>query len=193
MGDLTKQEAHPQEVRSAVHAEAALHLRMQGQSYAKIGQALGISKATAWRLVTDALQELQHTTRETVEELRALELARLDDLWRRLYPALPNQKLDVQAGRLMLRISMQRSLLLGLPVLRMPLGGDEVPVPGDVDLAKLSVEDLRQLEAILSRAGGGTIEALRLNPADEVFQAVAPAADASPDVSAAPDTSKARE
>lgn len=170
MGNLDDQAAHPADVRAAVNAEAALLLRMQGHSYAKIAGALGVSKATAWRLVTDALREQVTLTRETAEELRALELARLDDLWRRCYPALPQQKLDLATGRLLLRISMQRSLLLGLPVLRLsPGGADELPVPGDVDLSRLGVDELRTFERLLLVAQGGTPASLGLSPADEVF------------------------
>lgn len=174
MGNLDDQAAHPQDVRSAVQAEAALMLRMQGLSYAKIGTAIGVSKATAWRLVTDALQEQITLTRESAEELRALELARLDDLWRRMYPALPSQKVDLATGRLLLRISMQRSVLLGLPVLRLPFGGDDLPVAGDVDLSRLELDELRTFERLLLVAQGAQPAPVRLDPADEVFAPVDP-------------------
>lgn len=169
MGNLDDQVAHPDDVKRDVDAEAALQLRMQGFSYARIGKALGVSKATAWRLVTDALREVAIGTREAAEELRTLELARLDDLWRRLYPALPSQKVGVAEARVLLRISMQRSVLLGLPIIRLqPAGGPEDD-PGGVDLGRLSTGELRQFERLLSAAQGqgGDFD---LDPRREVFQ-----------------------
>lgn len=172
--DFTKQEAHPDAIAREKERELALQLRMSGYSYRRIAEALKgmgieVSKTKAHALVVDALQEQLTLNRETTEELRALELARLDDIWKRLYPTLPNQKISEQTARTLLRISQQRSVLIGLPVLR-PTGGggDEDPL-GDLNLTNLTVEELRTFEALAQKAAGGTVAALGLNPGDEVF------------------------
>ena len=175
MADLVNQQAHPDDIARELNVQAALMLRMQGHGYAAIGKAISVSKATAFRMVTGALAELAHQTRETTEEYRALELARLDDMWRRLYPSLPNQKLDINQARVLLRLSMQRAALLGLPVVRALPMGDEIPVEGDVDLERLPIAELRLLEGLVLKAQGKEAPVLALDPADEIFEDVTPA------------------
>jgi hypothetical protein len=58
----------------------ALRLRIAGASYRVIGEQLGVSGKTAWEDVHQALAELAALEQASAEELRALELARLDDL-----------------------------------------------------------------------------------------------------------------
>ena len=58
----------------------ALKLREAGTAYAAIGEQLGVAPKTAWEDVQAALKEI---TREPAEELLTLELARLDELWKR--------------------------------------------------------------------------------------------------------------
>lgn len=61
-------------------AMEATKLRKDGHSYAVIGERLGVNPATAYRDVTGLLEQ---TATETADELRALELARLDEMWQR--------------------------------------------------------------------------------------------------------------
>ena len=58
----------------------AISLRRAGQSFAQIGQTLGITKQSAHNLVKTALDRLADETREITEQWRALEADRLDCL-----------------------------------------------------------------------------------------------------------------
>lgn len=166
--DFSTQQVHPNDVKPEVQAQAALQLRMQGYSYRKIGSALGMSHAHAHRIVVDALRESRQLTREMAEEARQLELDRLDDIWRRLYPRDLEGRINEATARTLLRISQQRAALLGLPVYR-ALGPDEDPSEREVDLSRLSLEELRQLEALQLVAQGRAVEQFRLDPEREVW------------------------
>lgn len=56
----------------------ALELRKRGKSYREIGEKLGISHQQAYRDVTSELQALAAMNTQSADELRQLELARLD-------------------------------------------------------------------------------------------------------------------
>ena len=58
----------------------AISLRREGQSFAQIGQTLGITKQSAHNLVKTALDRLADETREITAQWRALEADRLDCL-----------------------------------------------------------------------------------------------------------------
>ena len=99
--------------------ELALNYRRSGLSYraiaAKIAEELGLPKYSpqaAHRDVTERLTELNRSLCHSAEELRALELERLDVLLNALDPAigLGDTKSIAQA----VRISERRSKLLGL-------------------------------------------------------------------------------
>ena len=120
----------------------AVELRKAGHSFFEIAQALGYqTKGAAWRAVRRALQRWGA---ENVQELRQLEIARLDTITRKLWPKILGQKAraggvdddgnivepreeippDMDAMRLYLQVSQRRSRLLGLDA---PM---EVTLPG---------------------------------------------------------------
>ena len=88
----------------------ALTLRKAGVSYWGIAEALGYKDASgAWRAVKAALKK---TLQEPADELRTLELSRLDDMLKAIAP-------HVAAGNLTaidraLKIQERRARLLGL-------------------------------------------------------------------------------
>lgn len=57
--------------------QEALGLRARGKSYQEIGEALGITASGAYKIVQNALKRTQH---EAADEVRAMELTRLDEL-----------------------------------------------------------------------------------------------------------------
>lgn len=75
----------------------ALQLRGNGRSYAEIGQALGITKQAAHKLVTRALDA---TLRETAEQTRLLELDCLDRLTTEAVAVLGRFHYVVQGGEI---------------------------------------------------------------------------------------------
>jgi hypothetical protein len=90
--------------------ERAMSLLRSGQSYEEIATALGYaSRASAWRLVQNALQSL--VQRES-EGYVALELARLDALHAANWEAAISG--DYKAANLVLRLMDTRIRLTGL-------------------------------------------------------------------------------
>jgi hypothetical protein len=89
-------------------------MRLTGSTYQAIADQMGYAnRGTVYRLVTNALQ--QHEM-ETVEELRQLEIDRLDDLqaclWTRAMVG------DLAAAAMVLKIIEQRCRIEGLYTLR---------------------------------------------------------------------------
>ena len=97
MGDLTRdaQEAHPLTVSVEANKMKALDLRGEGKSYAKIADALGISKTRAHELVLEGLDELMVQSAESAEQVRILELGRLDDMLDRMLVKLSLQRREM--------------------------------------------------------------------------------------------------
>ena len=64
----------------------AVQLRLAGASYAQIGQQLGCAKSHAFYLVSTALARTRARTEETTEEMRALDLSRMDAMLLAIWP-----------------------------------------------------------------------------------------------------------
>ena len=108
---------------------ACVDLRKAGRSYDEIARAVGCSRSMAHKAVTIALREIADKTSESADELRTLELARLDALLVALWPAATSG--DCRAADRVLRISERRSKLLGL----------DIPVRAEAEI-KLGVDDV---------------------------------------------------
>jgi hypothetical protein len=167
--DLRNQHVKPDDADAEVKAEAALRLRIAGRSYRQIGRSMDLSHSRAYEIVIGRLQEIRSLNLELVEELRTLELARLDDMWRRMYPSpeTPNAKIDAPTALALLRIVRERRAIAGLDVApRFLPPVPEVPFTGafDLDNAALTLEDLQDLERVTMRAMG-------LDPTNEVLPA----------------------
>lgn len=95
---------HPDQV--ALDAKAA-QLRAQGMSYQQIAVTLGWeAKSTAYRAVARALKD---TLGEAPEEVRQLELERLDELWRKAWEVMNTPHLMVQQGKVVgRRVGIER-------------------------------------------------------------------------------------
>ena len=121
-------------------AAQALQLREQGMTYDAIAKELGVSRTTAFDDVKDSLHEI---IREPAEDLRDLELSRLDGMLGRLNTELAavvqarrQHKLSADkaaqsVARIVdgqLRVSDRRSQLLGLD------SPQKIELGGNVDL-----------------------------------------------------------
>jgi predicted transcriptional regulator len=95
---------------AAIRREEAFKLRLAGKSYRDIGKAVGISHAQAERYVKQALKESAGRAAATADELRRLELHRLDEL----LAALWGQKAEPQVASTIIRLGERRAKLLGL-------------------------------------------------------------------------------
>ena len=113
----------------------ALDMRSRGYSYTDIAKALGVSRSTAHKYVTTELDKIREETRASAEQVRGLELSRLDRLWRRAEELLDSDDDDgAKAIGAALRIMERRARLLGLDAQVEQVAGSvtltvEVPSP----------------------------------------------------------------
>jgi Homeodomain-like domain len=98
------------EITRAAEKTRAVELRRDGLSYRQIATALGCSVSTAHSYVRDELSLLAEHTLEATVQLRAVENARIDELWRSLWP---KREWPTTAAALV-RLSQRRSSLNGL-------------------------------------------------------------------------------
>jgi len=133
----------------------ALELRKAGATYQAIADQLGYAHAKgAHKAVASALKA---TLREPADELRELEVMRLDAallaIWRRV------QRGDDKAIDRLLGIMKRRMELLGLAApkqheLSGPQGGPIATQTAPVDLSMLSDEELAELERLYRKIDG---------------------------------------
>jgi hypothetical protein len=76
----------PIKARKAKLQAEALKLRIEGNRFTEIAEALGVSKASASRYVRQALAVKTEEVVARADELRELVAARLDQLWKGLLP-----------------------------------------------------------------------------------------------------------
>lgn len=108
---MSRDRTSQRDINSRERQNQALGLRKAGATLEQISQACGYgSRSTAHKAIKRALAELP---RENAEELRALEVARLDEL---LMAYWQRAKKDVNAAHLVLKIASQRAQLLGLNI-----------------------------------------------------------------------------
>jgi hypothetical protein len=144
----------------------ALELRKAGLSYPQIGKALGVSQVAAYKIVMRVLQRYEANIQEETEDLREIELQRLDRMLNAIEPKI--RRGDLKAIAVAVRISERRSRLLGLDL---PQKMEHTSTPdAPVDLRLLSDAELEQrIDQLLSAcptspdAGDGsrTISSLR--------------------------------
>jgi hypothetical protein len=90
----------------------AVELRTQGRTYVQIAEQLEVSTSAAHKAVADYLEQTRAVSREAAEEVRRLELDRLDRVLAVVGPMAEGG--DLQAVDRLLRIQERRASLLGL-------------------------------------------------------------------------------
>ncbi len=133
----------------------ALELRKSGATYSSIAKAMGISLSGAADAVKRALARLNERSLEGADELRRLELERLDRMLLAMYPqATRGNQGSVDR---VLRIMERRARLLGLdaPIRNehSGVGGRPIATVNAQMDVKNDVSELEQLLAILQEAG----------------------------------------
>src|SRR5262245_55800354 len=136
-----------------------MELRKGGLPYHEIARRLGYGGASgAYQAV---MRGLRSTLKEPAEDLRKLEVERLNQLFAVYYTR--GLQGDLKAAELALRISARRARLEGLDApQRYQHGGDdkappvrtEVQVTGQLDLSTASTEDLRLIRDLQYRLAG---------------------------------------
>jgi len=146
----------PNQVRGSENRAKALELRKSGASYRQIGEALGVTMQRAHQLVMDELDRLAQLRLGNADELRRLELERLE--MGALAIVTKVKQGNVECVKVWVRISESRRKLLGLdaPIKLEATGPDGGPIElAAVDLRGLSTDELRTLRSLLLKAKGG--------------------------------------
>jgi len=108
-----KRPPHPGEVeRIAERRVKALDLRKAGASYRRIAEELKCDVETAYRDVQAELAHMREVAGDLAEEVRTLELRRLDDYTLGLTPAA--RRGDARSVQALMRVGERRAKLLGL-------------------------------------------------------------------------------
>lgn len=161
----------PHRVQGLDRRRQALTLRRDGLTYERIGERLGISRQAAHELVMRGMTDLRREAVADGHALRQLELDRLDDYMRVLHHRLQDPK-NAHPERTvagLVRISEQRSKLLGLHAPTKMQFEPPPPESSALDLEKLSLEQLIQLEAILETGQvAKRVEPARLGAGDGI-------------------------
>lgn len=96
----------------SLEAYKAYELRLQGQSYVEIGDRMGISPSQARNFVREGLTYIQEELVEKVEEMRTLELERIDAM---LASHWDHRHIPRHAD-VILKLQERRAKLVGLDV-----------------------------------------------------------------------------
>jgi ribosomal protein L15E len=104
--------ARANQVRDAERRAEALAYRLQGLTFAQIGQKMGYSAERACRVVNQELEARRQEAAETADSIRELEVMRLDELQQGIYVA--GKGGAVTAIDRLLKIMERRARLLGL-------------------------------------------------------------------------------
>jgi hypothetical protein len=127
----------PARVQAAVRRKEAIDYRLQGMTYREIAQELGVTPTRARQLVAEALAAIEKDTAESAEELRRLELDRLDQLQSGIWEDAAGGNLKAVGAAL--KIMERRAKLMGLDA---PV--KTVNSHGLTDLSNLSDEELTE-------------------------------------------------
>jgi len=99
-------------LRTIQRENRAMELRLAGATYAKIGEALGVSHTAAHKIVARVVARMAEEDLDNVRKIRALEIARLDRLLLGIWQDA--RQGDLSAIDRALKIMDRRAKLLGL-------------------------------------------------------------------------------
>ncbi len=141
---------------AALRRPKSLDMRIGGLSYRDIGRQLGVSYETARIDVKTILKETLDEAKEEAEELRQIEVERLDILWNKWFArAIGSKELkimpDKDAALRCLQIMKRRAELLGL----------DMPQKHEVALTMKSFDEIvqeRRSERGLEIKGNGKLQ-----------------------------------
>lgn len=111
----------PVAVNASERRKQALELRKKGYTYEEIGKEIHCTKLRAWKYVKRELDAIHAKTAETSEEVKTLELQKLDALYKAVFNRAisfdeeeETEKVDLYAVDRCLRIMERKAKLLGL-------------------------------------------------------------------------------
>ncbi|KKN34261.1 hypothetical protein LCGC14_0795600 [marine sediment metagenome] len=134
---------------------SALRLRIGGARYRQIATELNVSLDTAWHDVQDSIAETNALSTEHAEELRAVELERLDRYLRGLQDVIAgtNSTLKLRAIEIAVHVSARRAKLLGLDAQQTAPAIEEIlrTATEIVHIIQSEIQDQRIVDAIIER------------------------------------------
>ena len=102
----------PRRITTAERRKVAVNLRVAGATFTQIGDQLGVSRQAAHQMVTKALDELAAQVSESADQLRAIELHRLDAMTAALWSGAMSG--DEQKIDRVIKLMNRRAAMLGL-------------------------------------------------------------------------------
>lgn len=126
-------------VHAAQRREQAVNMRIGGATFAQIGKQLGMTRQGARQAVQAALYATAKSTEEKADELRVLEMHRLDALQAANWQDAMNG--DIQKGKLLLSIMTRRAAMLGLDAptkTEMRVGEVDIDAAINAELARVA-------------------------------------------------------
>jgi outer membrane PBP1 activator LpoA protein len=127
----------PARVQAAVRRKEAVDYRLTGSTYREIAANLDVTPTRARQLVAEAMAALQKDTSESAEELRRLELDRLDAMQAAVWGEV--EAASLKAINTVLRIMERRAKLAGLDAPVRTVNTHDV-----TDLSDLSDQELEE-------------------------------------------------
>ena len=82
---MTESKTSPRKLTALERENKSLELRLTGATYQQIGDALGFTKQAAYNAVIRAIGKLNDKIMENAEQVKSLELQRLDKLYTTMY------------------------------------------------------------------------------------------------------------
>lgn len=191
------QAALPISITAEANRLRALQLREGGAKYRQIAATMGISTTYAYQLVREGLATLHDEVMETAEQVKTIELSRLDELWYKLSRKLERQVTtlrgtdgktievpnpDEKTVAAMVAIMKRRAEMLGTDAPQKFAGDADNPLfpmaaNAKETFAKMVDEQYRRLQAV----GGVTVVAIA--PGGEIAQQVTSTHGERPDAS----------
>jgi hypothetical protein len=104
----------PDKVIAREREQSAMELRKAGQTYAMIGAALGVSDVAARKAVKRAVERLNRLTETDAQEVRRIELERIDALLKAVWPHATGKEPDYRAVEKATKLMERRAALLGI-------------------------------------------------------------------------------
>lgn len=105
-------ETKPSRLGHTERQREAIEYRITGMTFDEIGKRMGITPQGAYQLVTRAMNAHQSVTAELVNEHRALDVARMEEIVRILWPRVQEGHLD-SVDRVF-KAAQRKAALLGM-------------------------------------------------------------------------------
>lgn len=109
---MTKEEIRARRLKAAQNRQKACAMRLAGSSYQEIGEALGVTRQSAFDMVEKVIDDTNKEARESVKRLKNMELMRLDYMLLKLREGIDRG--DVQSITAALKIMERRAKYKGL-------------------------------------------------------------------------------